>query len=142
VYGFVWLDKVSGMVQFFAFGTELIALHNAMVLQKIQQEASKLPLGRLQGPHEVSGKGSSVHRRHIARDGPLPRLSCHGGFVIYSGSLVFFGVLAQFIVYLLGKYAPAMKKSWRPVHRSLMLVTWALFFVHLNGPYSIWIPII
>ncbi|MBP8661009.1 MAG: hypothetical protein KBI09_08845 [Mesotoga sp.] len=64
-----------------------------------------------------------------------------GGFVIYSGSLVFFGVLAQFIVYLLGKYAPAMKKSWRPVHRSLMLVTWALFFVHLFGPYSIWIPI-
>ncbi len=64
-----------------------------------------------------------------------------GGFVIYSGSLVFFGVLAQFIVYLLGKYVPAMKKSWRPIRRLLMLVTWALFFVHVFGPYSIWIPI-
>jgi len=79
VFGFVWLDKVSGMVQFFAFGTELIAFHNAMVLQKIQQEASEIPLGRVQGHHEVSSKGTSVHWKCIAYNGSLPRLSCHGG---------------------------------------------------------------
>ena len=65
-----------------------------------------------------------------------------GGFVLYSGSLVFIGVFAQFIVYLLGKYVSAMKKKWRPIHKGLMIVTWALFLFHIFAPYSIWIPIL
>jgi len=65
-----------------------------------------------------------------------------GGFGLYSGSLVFIGVFAQFIVYLLGKYVASMKKKWRPIHKGLMIVTWALFLFHILAPYSIWIPIL
>lgn len=64
-----------------------------------------------------------------------------GGFIIYSGSLVFFGVLAQFIVFLLGKYVQAMKSSWRRIHGALMFLTWGLFLFHVMAPYSIWIPL-
>ncbi|WP_243392298.1 MULTISPECIES: hypothetical protein [unclassified Mesotoga] len=65
-----------------------------------------------------------------------------GGFILYSGSLVFLSVLAQFVVYLLGKYVPAMKNKWRPLHRALMIVTWLSFFLHLLAPEFIWFPII
>jgi hypothetical protein len=65
-----------------------------------------------------------------------------GGFILYSGSLVFLSVLAQFEVYLLGKYVPAMKNKWRPSHRALMIVTWLSFFLHLLAPEFIWFPII
>ena len=136
-----------GWIRFLGwFNFALLLLNSSLFItrwfyKRFNKKLEKFPWG-----------GFKVLMRFLARVHPfsggilLITALCHGylatgGFIVYSGSLVFFGVLAQFIVYLLGKYVPAMKKSWRPIHKSLMLVTWALFFVHIFGPYSIWIPI-
>lgn len=53
-----------------------------------------------------------------------------GSFILHTGYLLWYSVIAMFMVYLAGKFLKSMKKSWLPVHRVLMLITWGLFFTH------------
>jgi cytochrome b561 len=61
-------------------------------------------------------------------------------FAIHTGTLVFFGILAQFIVFVLGKTVERFKYKWIRVHGLLMFLTWIFVIIHLISPWSLYIP--
>ncbi len=69
-------------------------------------------------------------------------LALNYDFAIHTGTLVFFGILAQFIVFILGKTVKRFKYKWIRVHGLLMFLTWIFVLVHLISPWSLFLPII
>ncbi|TYB81559.1 MAG: hypothetical protein FXF54_14575 [Kosmotoga sp.] len=68
-------------------------------------------------------------------------LALNFDIAIHTGTLVFFGVLAQFIVFVLGKTVKRFKYKWIRVHGLLMFLTWMFLLVHLIAPWSLYIPL-
>ncbi len=60
-----------------------------------------------------------------------------GVVMLHTGYILWYAIIAQFLVYVLGFRARLFPRKWLNIHRSIMVLIWFLFFLHYLRPWII-----